>query len=72
MSLDQLVCAYQPVRSYPLPATSDEVFPIEQISDDKAKLSIPKELWRLIDALWRSGMDEADLFAMSADQAEVC
>ena len=71
MSLDQLVCAYEPVRSYPLPATPEEVFPVDTVSDSKPKLSVPKELLRLVDALWQSGMKEKDLFAVSVDESEV-
>ena len=34
-------------------------------------MSIPKELWRLVDALWQGGMREKDLFSSAADQGEV-
>ncbi len=73
MSLEQLVCAMDPVRKIPPPAfdasqsydlTQDKSQPIQQ-------LSIPKELWRLIDALWQGGMKEKDLFASSAEPGEV-
>jgi hypothetical protein len=73
MSLEQLVCAMDPVRNIPPPAfdasqsydlTQDKSQPIQQ-------LSIPKELWRLIDALWQGGMKEKDLFASSAEPGEV-
>jgi hypothetical protein len=39
---------------------------------DGSKLSIPKELWRLVDALWSgNALKEKDLFNSKADPAEV-
>lgn len=71
MSLDQLVCLYEPVRNYSLPATPEDIFPSGPAAEGKPKLSVPKELWRLVDALWQLGMKEKDLFAVSVDEAEV-
>lgn len=73
MSLEQLVCALDPVRNIPPPALeSSQAY---EVSPDKMQLtqqlSIPKELWRLVDALWQGGMKEKDLFASSAEPGEV-
>ncbi len=35
------------------------------------KMNIPKELWRLVDALWQGGMDEPDLFTISCPLKEL-
>lgn len=84
MSLEQLVCSLQPVRSIPLPASDSDKFPDTSMSGsmngsipsihqlNTPHMSIPKELWRLIDALWQGGgMDERDIFISSAEAGEV-
>ena len=67
MSLAQLVCATEPVRSIPLPSANTSA----NESNQTGQMSIPKELWRLVDALWQGGMRERDLFVSSADPSEV-
>jgi hypothetical protein len=73
MSLEQLVCALDPVRDIPPPALEpSQSFDLSQEkSHPLPQLSIPKELWRLVDALWQGGMREKDLFASSAEPGEV-
>ena len=74
MSLEQLVCALDPVRNIPPPAfdhTQGYDLSQQNKSQPSQQLSIPKELWRLVDALWQGGMREKDLFASSAEPGEV-
>lgn len=73
MSLEDLVQILEPVSNVPFPATNPEGFlndsatpmvgDLNQANNNESKLSIPKELWRLIDALWTgNAMKEKDLF----------
>lgn len=87
MSLEELVHTHAPVRSTKLPAraTRQEVSEdnaqaaearmlteMQRTFAGVQPLSIPKELWRLVDALWTGGaMKERDLFAAMADADEV-
>ncbi len=83
MSLEELVQITDPVSKIPLPAANPESFLPANASErnslkvssgnDSAKLSVPKELWRLIDAIWSgNALKEKDLFSMaSADPNEV-
>lgn len=57
--LDQLV-------RHPLPIRVGQ--PV--MEDDKV-LSIPKELWRLVDYISTRGMEKVDLFLQSGDQSEI-
>jgi len=64
MSLDLLTRYPGPVRtSEPLPADSSA----------EACLAIPKELWRIVDYIYRFGMEEPDIFEQSgsADMAQI-
>lgn len=87
MSLEQLVCTWDPVRFTKLPGDDSTHVPSEEaatiaamhavsaasgISPDGTKeMSVPKELWRLVDALWVGGhATERDLFTVGADPAE--
>ena len=74
MSLEQLVCAIEPVRNIPVPALnpSDTFDPADETKQPPPQLSIPKELWRLVDTLWQGeGMREKDLLASSSEPGEV-
>jgi hypothetical protein len=74
MSLEQLVCALEPVRNIPPPALNpaEAYDPSDESKQPPQQLSIPKELWRLVDTLWQGGgMKEKDLFASSAEPGEV-
>ncbi len=77
MSLEDLVQIVEPVSSVPLPAINPESFLSDMTANNApdslllstnnaandSKLSIPKELWRLVDALWTSNaLKEKDLF----------
>lgn len=60
-SLAELVRYPQPIRdSTPMPE-------IEKFS----KLRVPKELWRIVDYIYKNCMDEEDLFLESGDQEEM-
>lgn len=79
MSLQELVHTLQPVSSTSLPVERFAALSpgaAQESTSDRAgaenKLSIPKELWRLIDALWSgNALKEKDLFNSKADPAEV-
>ena len=51
------------VRSIPLPSAGWNPAPMPQSqSSAGAALSLPKELWRIVDAIYRNGLTEKDLF----------
>lgn len=70
LTLEELVITQQPVRSTPLPAHQrDDPMPATEPSQ---KLGIPKEVWRLVDALWSGkALLEKDLFQTPGDVNEV-
>jgi hypothetical protein len=51
MSLEELIYTVQPVSTTQLPAIGLQSEP-PNYSQMPPKLAIPKELWRLVDALW--------------------
>lgn len=89
MSLEELVCTWDPVRNTNLPSAEpgpenlhiprEEA--VNQANQQAAaaatgglevgagkEMSIPKEVWRLVDALWTGGgVTENDLFVVGAD-----
>jgi len=73
VSLEELVHTMVPIRSTPMPTVayaSKAVIP--QTAATSPKLGVPKELWRLIDALWTGDcIREKDLFACEAIPAEL-
>lgn len=75
VSLEELVCTVEPFRNTLLPVhTTLEFEPglPTQMSGTELKQAIPKELWRLIDALWTGGaLQEKDLFGETAIESEV-
>ena len=75
MSLEELVTLGQPVASTSLPSQQQIQAVQSATSSGSApanKLSIPKELWRLVDALWTGGaLREKDLFNTPGVAAEV-
>jgi len=81
MSLEELVMAHEPVRRTYLPAHrrdrrgDDDDGNVSVPAPEDAplqKLGIPKELWRLADALWSGkALQEKDLFQAVADPVEV-
>ena len=72
MSLEDLVQLLEPVSNLPYPAVTPDGFidapatmtaTSDPSNSTESKLSIPKELWRLIDALWAgNALKEKDLF----------
>jgi len=82
MSLDELVMTHEPVRHTALPAhrrggggAGDDELGLGGGADappPQQKLGVPKELWRLVDALWNGkALQEKDLFQAAADPLEV-
>jgi phosphatidylinositol-bisphosphatase len=95
MSLEELVCTWDPVRSTLLPSEDRESGreqihvprdeSVSQAAEEAAaagtgapapgpgkEMSIPKEVWRIVDALWTNGgVTENDIFVVGADPSEV-
>jgi inositol polyphosphate 5-phosphatase INPP5B/F len=79
VSLDELIFTTEPMRYTSFPAlispTSDAASqpPASPSSNSAAlKQAVPKELWRLIDALWTGGaLREKDLFGQTPDKDEL-
>lgn len=68
MSLDELVMYSDPIRSVPL----DPVKRIEKYGGDQtAVLCVPKELWRIVDAIYEKGLHQRDLFSMNGYDEEI-
>ena len=71
MSLDELVLYKDPIRNVPL----DSIERAEMYKDDEANpanaLCIPKELWRVVDAIYEKGLQEQDLFVAPGNPEEV-
>lgn len=86
MSLEELVCTWDPVRSTLLPSEEASAHvprddAIQQAAIQAAQaaagvagpgvekeMSIPKEVWRLVDAIWTGGgVAENDIFVVGAD-----
>jgi len=65
--LDELVLYSQPIRNYPL----DPIKRHEMAGDVSSILCIPKELWRMIDALYEQGLKSPDLFFHGGSTEEV-
>jgi inositol polyphosphate 5-phosphatase INPP5B/F len=68
MSCDELVLYSQPVRNIPID-------PIERAKQIEASppnaLCVPKELWRVIDAIYEKGIDEPFLFVDPGVEEEI-
>ena len=68
MSVDELVMYSDPIRNVPL----DPIKRAEKYDPNPANaLCVPKELWRLIDAIYEKGLQEPDLFVDPGDPEEV-
>ncbi|EJK59912.1 hypothetical protein THAOC_19817 [Thalassiosira oceanica] len=69
MSVEELVLYTDPIREVPLdPIERAEKYDL----NTKAAMCVPKELWRIIDAIYEHGLDERDLFSgTSGDPDEV-
>mmetsp|Transcript_32528 Transcript_32528/g.78943 ORF Transcript_32528/g.78943 Transcript_32528/m.78943 type:complete len:811 (+) Transcript_32528:49-2481(+) len=72
MSLDQLVLYKDPIRTIALDAIQRaEQFPNENEVSPSNALCIPKELWRLVDAMYEKGLSTPDLFTNHGNPEEV-
>jgi len=68
MTVDKLVLYSDPVRDVPL----DPIRCVEKYGDDPtAKFCIPKELFRLVDAIYQKGLDSPDLFSTAGHAQEM-
>ena len=72
MSLDELVLYKDPIRTIPL----DDIeraghFPNESEVSPSSALCIPKELWRIVDAIYEKGLQTPDLFSAPGSPVEV-
>jgi len=56
---------------YPGPVRSSDPLPID--SSPESRLAIPKELWRIVDYIYRFGMEEPNIFGQSgsSDMAQI-
>ena len=69
VSLEELVYSPQPIRSTELPAVRESFTPG---AHQTPKLTVPKELWRLVDALWSGdAIREKDLFQVEPIASEL-
>jgi len=73
MSVDELVMYTEPIRNVPL----DPIKRAEYIESNNssastaAALCVPKELWRIVDAIYQKGLHENDLFSLAGYPHEV-
>jgi len=68
MSVDELVMYNDPIRNVPL----DPIQRVEKYGTDQtAVLCVPKELWRIVDAIYGKGLHERDLFSISGYGEEI-
>jgi len=73
MGLEELVTYAEPIRTVPL----DSVKRVEHHTPDRvaasrsAALCIPKELWRIVDAIYSKGIGERDIFLLPGLDQEV-
>ncbi|OEU10210.1 DNase I-like protein [Fragilariopsis cylindrus CCMP1102] len=72
MSLDELVLYKDPIRTIPLDAIERAVhFPNESEISPSNALCIPKELWRIVDAIYEKGLQNHELFSAPGNPVEV-
>lgn len=72
MTLDDLVLYKDPIRNIPLDAIERaEKFRDEGELNPANALCIPKELWRVVDAIYEKGLQQPDLFATPGHPEEV-
>lgn len=67
MSIDELVRHTEPIRSVPL----DLIHRAERADSNSPPLCIPKELWRLVDAIYEKGLDSPYLFTDAGVPSEI-
>jgi len=72
MNLDDMVLYKDPIRTIPLdPIERAKRFPNEADISPNSALCIPKELWRVVDAIFEKGLQTPELFATPGVPAEV-
>lgn len=68
MSVEELVLYSDPIREVPL----DPILRAEKYDfNAKSVMCVPKELWRIIDAIYERGVSERDLFSIPGSPEEV-
>lgn len=68
MAVDELVMYSDPIRVVPL----DPIKCIEKYGNNQtAKFCVPKELFRLVDAIYQQGLDTAELFSIAGHAEEM-
>lgn len=68
MSVEELVLYSDPIREVPL----DPIHRAEKYDfNAKSAMCVPKELWRIIDAIYERGVAERDLFSIPGSPDEV-
>eukprot|EP00956_Cyclotella_meneghiniana_P019872 scaffold34547_cov69-Cyclotella_meneghiniana.AAC.4 len=68
MPVDELVLYSDPIRDVPL----DPILRAERYDfNSKPAMCVPKELWRIIDAIYERGVNERDLFSHPGNPDEV-
>jgi inositol polyphosphate 5-phosphatase INPP5B/F len=72
MDLDDLVLYKDPIRQIPLdPIERAEMFRDDEAASAANALCIPKELWRVVDAIYEKGLQQADLFIAPGNPEEI-
>ncbi|VEU36733.1 unnamed protein product [Pseudo-nitzschia multistriata] len=72
MTLDEMVLYKDPIRTIPLdPIERAGQFPNESDISPSNALCIPKELWRVVDAIYEKGLQTPELFSTAGIPAEV-
>lgn len=72
MSLDEMVLYKDPIRTIPLDVIERaQQFPNESEISPSNALCIPKELWRVVDAIYEKGLQTQDLFLTPGSPADV-
>jgi len=72
MSLDEMVLYKDPIRTIPLDVIERaEQFPNESEISPSNALCIPKELWRIVDAIYEKGLQTPDLFTTPGSPSDV-
>jgi inositol polyphosphate 5-phosphatase INPP5B/F len=63
MSLDELVTFFEPIRTVPLdPLEKAKKIEVNKNSKGAKALCVPKELWRILDAIYEKGLSTPNLF----------
>eukprot|EP00978_Attheya_sp_CCMP212_P022016 scaffold65048_cov43-Attheya_sp.AAC.1 len=71
MSVDELVSMAEPVRNIPLDPLRRAEMRESSSAMASAGLCVPKELWRIVDAIYSKGLHERDLFTTAGVPDEV-